>query len=445
LIALITKTYGLINRSELARRVFTGAGWGGIATIASSGFNLLTMLFMARLLGKEQFGYLVAIQTTLGLIGVLAGFGLGTTATRYIAELKTADKRRLGRILALTERVIIAFGLVAAVLIALLAPYVANKIWHIPELSLPLTISAVTVLATAVDSYQKSVLIGLEAMQAMAIGNIVAGSIAFPFALIIASKYGLLGAAEGLILGSVIQFAISRVQMSRGLRLNEVRPQRIGCASEWRVLRDFSFPSFIAGMLVVPANWVCQTMLANSPNGFTELAILGVIMQWFNTVTFLPTVAAKTILPVLTEKLFVGERKAAAKILKVSIFANVLMAIPVALIVAAMSPWIMAAYGPEFGKDWHALAGAVCLAIMVVAAMPVGVVLAAGNRMWIGALMNLAWAMLYIGLTAKLIGYGASGVVASLAIAYFAHTIWSTWYATRHISGQVLKSPVVNG
>ena len=62
---------------------------------------LIASMVVARILGKNEFGELGMIQSTVGMLGVFAGFGLGLTATKHVAELKHSNPERTGRILSL--------------------------------------------------------------------------------------------------------------------------------------------------------------------------------------------------------------------------------------------------------------------------------------------------------------------------------------------------------
>ena len=42
------------------------------------------------------------IQSTVGMFGVFAGFGLGLTATKHVAEFRQSDPDRAGRIIGLS-------------------------------------------------------------------------------------------------------------------------------------------------------------------------------------------------------------------------------------------------------------------------------------------------------------------------------------------------------
>lgn len=139
MISLFTATGSRIGNSPLARRFLGGAAWSVGGTVVSSALSLVTMVFVARLLGKETYGQFVVLQSTLTMVGVFAGFGIGTTATRYVAELRLRDSGRLAHILALAERSILAFGMIATVVLALASELIASAVLNSPSLALPLS------------------------------------------------------------------------------------------------------------------------------------------------------------------------------------------------------------------------------------------------------------------------------------------------------------------
>jgi len=56
------------------------------------------------------------------------------------------------------------------------------------------------------------------------------------------------------------------------------------------------------------------------------------------------------------------------------------------------------------------------------------------GKIWYGWIMNLGWAIVYVGFSYLLLGYGAVGVAGALAIAYFFHTVWVTVWVRKKIS-----------
>jgi hypothetical protein len=64
---------------------------------------------------------------------------------------------------------------------------------------------------------------------------------------------------------------------------------------------------------------------------------------------------------------------------------------------------------------------------------PVGSVLAASNRLWLGFWMNSGWAVAFLLGTLALVRFGALGVASARLAAYAVHAGWTVWYAVRFI------------
>ncbi len=417
--------------SSFARRLINGTAWITIGTVIFHILNLAAMLIAARILGKEEYGKLIIIQSTLSTVGIFAGFGIGTTATRYIAELKQKDKRRLALILRLTERFVLAFSITAAIFLALTSNFIANRFFNDTNLVIPLTVAAATVLFSAFDGYQKSILVGFEAWKAFAVSSIISAISIIPITAILTYKFGLTGAAFALVANTAVQFGFSRYQSDIQLSLFKIDKHAQGFLKEWRIVRDFALPALLAGALVIPTHWLCQIMLADQYNGFSELAILGIAMQWFNVLIYLPSLAARVLLPMLTERYETGELRKSKRTLKLAVLANLILITPISLVIAIASPWLLTLYGTDFIDGWKTLSLISFISILFAGSAPIGQMMVAANKMWIGVVMNLCWALIYITLSYFFVRYGAFGIVFSMAIAYLAHSIWIGIYGFR--------------
>jgi O-antigen/teichoic acid export membrane protein len=122
---------------------------------------------------------------------------------------------------------------------------------------------------------------------------------------------------------------------------------------------------------------------------------------------------------------------ATARTLRIGIGLNAFVCIPAGVILLILSPYIMALYGAEFEAGSGTMDIVVLTAMLLAVQAPVGQVIAASGRMWMGAAMNLGWAFVFLFSTYLLVssGYGAFGLALGRGIAYLVHAAWTLGYA----------------
>ncbi len=140
-----------IQASPLGYRLAKGAFWSLAGAVISRALGLASSIIVARLIGKVGFGELGMINSTIGMLGPLAGFQMGLTATKHVAELRDKDPIRAGRIIGLSSAVVFVTGTLAALALVVLAPWMATKTLAAPHLSGLLQISSLMILFGALS------------------------------------------------------------------------------------------------------------------------------------------------------------------------------------------------------------------------------------------------------------------------------------------------------
>ena len=84
---LPSSLYERLAFSCIARRLARGSLWSPFGSATTRSIVLVAMILVARVLGQVSFGQLGLVQSTLGMAGLMAGIGLGETATRTSAGM----------------------------------------------------------------------------------------------------------------------------------------------------------------------------------------------------------------------------------------------------------------------------------------------------------------------------------------------------------------------
>ena len=125
-----------------AQEVLSGSLWSLLGAIVSKGLIFVAWVLVARILGSDGYGQFGIIRSTVLMFTTFAGFNLGITASKYVAELKLNNKERTGRILGLTLSFGLITGAVVSVVFYLAAPWLALNTLHAPQITSELQIGA---------------------------------------------------------------------------------------------------------------------------------------------------------------------------------------------------------------------------------------------------------------------------------------------------------------
>jgi len=184
--------------------------------------------------------------------------------------------------------------------------------------------------------------------------------------------------------------------------------------------------------MVTPVNWACNALLVNQPDGYEEMGIFSAANQWYIMLLFLPGLLGGVVLPVLSERLGQKETKQSLKTMVLAIKVNALLVLPLVLIASIASPYIMGLYGDGFRSGWPTLVVVLLTTGMHAVQSPIGQIIAASGKMWIGFLMNSGWAIIYLTCTYCMVHWGALGLATAKTTAYLC-LLTMTYLAFTHI------------
>jgi O-antigen/teichoic acid export membrane protein len=420
------------TNSVIAQRLARGGSWSLAGEAGARAFTFAASIATARLLGATEFGAFALVQSTLLMLVTFATFGMGHTATRYVAAYREHDPSRVESVGSLTLYFAAATGFLFAGVLFIAAPYLATEVLDAPELSAPLRLVAPALLFFGVSGAMNGMLHGFEAFRTLAwIGW--SSSLASFIAVVSGTLlWGLGGAVGGLVAAEVVRCALVGLLTHRVLRENGMRLVTVPRLAEASVLWRFSLPLFLLAILNGPILWLCQTIVAHHQNGLTEVAFYNAAQKWMTLILVVPMAVSGAFTPVLASLSGNGERARFHRTAgKLALFQLVTTVLPAAA-VAMIAPWAATLFGNDF-------AAATPVIIVMIAVAPVFALkhvywqtMTSAGRAWTALAVQALWAVLVVGLTWTWQAKGALGMAQAMLVAYTVALAASVAVCERH-------------
>ena len=421
--------YSKIMASDIARRMGSGAFWSLTGTALGKMCILLAGIVCARILGKEGFGEFGMVRSTIGMFIVMGSAGIGVTATRFISEYRENDKSKAAAIYRLSNRFSWRAGIVITLALLLTSPLLAEHILQAPQLSVPIRIGALLLLASILNASQQGALSGMEDFHAIAV-NTLKASLA-ETALMIAGAYiwGVEGAVIGFGTGIVVLWIANQLSVRNDFRRAGIEAASGDLGQESRrILYHYCLPATLTALTITPAFFAIRVLLVRDCD-YGELAIFEAADQWKVIILFIPTAVSNIALPILSS---MSKKPTFVRTLIANIALVGTVAAVMAFVIGIASPLIMPLYGTEFNNHEVLILLAISTVFSSVSSV-MEMAIYSKDRMWPCFLMNLVWAILLISGCHQLLfmGYGASAPAWAVLLSYLAKTIYMGIYIRR--------------
>ena len=414
------------KRSPLIQRFAGGTVWSFLAGLVNNLVFLLIGLILSHMLGKYLYGQYGMVRSTINMFIAFSSFALGTTTTKYVAQYRFVDKQKTERIINLSLFVASLLALTVFIICLISANYIALQTLHTPSLTVPVRIASWMVLFLTISGVVNGVLIGYEEFFLIFKQNLISACLLIVCSTLCSWLFKLNGALIGLL---VYLFAfmylgmyyLCKIYKREGLRFSF---REIG--KELTILWRFSLPATLGGLVYTPVIWLTNTILVNSPAGYGAMAGLDIIRQWYSAVLFIPTIAGRVVLPMLSNLCNQTESRSYNKVLMYSLFVNVGTAILIGLLLYLFSPILFSMYGTVFSDLKHPFGIMLIVAVIFVGNSIVGQIILSKNYAWWGFLFNSIWATVFIFLNIYFVKnhtMGILGVTFSYLISYLLHSI----------------------
>ena len=139
-----------------------------LGQMGSTLIGAIGTILIARILGSTYFGVISIAQIPVNIALLLLGNGVGSAMIKYLAENRREEnKQSLRNIVLAGFSINVVIGLLASIILYLLAGYIANQVFQIAELAQLIKILSFSVLAQSLLNTSNAVFVGYERMETL--------------------------------------------------------------------------------------------------------------------------------------------------------------------------------------------------------------------------------------------------------------------------------------
>lgn len=409
-----------IEASPLAYRLARGAFWSLIGSLISRGLGLLAGVLVARLLGKHDYGELGMVQSTTGMFGIFAGFGMGLTANKHVAEFRNKDQARAGRIICLSSLISWVTGGVLTLILLVLSPWLARTTLGTPAMTGLLQAGAWLLLLGGVNGAQTGALAGFEAFKTIARINLVAGLLSFPITLIGALYGGVNGSIWALVFNLAVNCVMNFVALRKEAAHAGVPLDYRQCLKEWPILWSFSIPAVLCGAIAAPVTWAASAWLVNQADGYAQMGIFNAVYRIRIVPELMLNMLLAPLLPVLSETFGLGNTQGYRKAAHTALAVSLMVTVPFALLQIAVPALTLLPYGNAYAGHTAVVQWSMFdLALMGLFNPLMNQIVVSMNRMWLGFSYSVGFSIVYGALAYFFVlQHGAAGLAAAGILAH---------------------------
>lgn len=334
----INQTIIRLKRNRMLKDSF----WALLGNLIGKGLPFVAGIFVARLLGSESYGEFGLIKSSLVSIALFSSFGLGITATKFIAEVVDINQQSAKHI----EKICNIITLISSTILAIVVLIFANPIAVIlkaPHLTTILRLSTIAIVFNAVNTTQTGVLAGLRAFKTIAKNSTWSGVFSFVVTVGLTYFYNLEGAVTAMCAYLLFNCIINRRSIQRLLPSEEESMTNDYKGTIYHIV-SFSFPVALQESTFSIAGWL-NTFILVTYCSYSEYGIYAAAVQWFSVMLFIPGSLRNVALSNLSAN---SDRKSKITVLKRLLLINFTSTIIPFLIVLILASFIASFYGDSF-------------------------------------------------------------------------------------------------
>lgn len=388
----IKNTFANLESSK--KDLLKGSSWILFGNLFSKVLVFCATIVVTHILTKDLYGQLGIIRSTVQMFIAVSSFGIGATATKYIAEYRNKDAGYAIKVYWIATLFIAVMAVIAVCLLLLFSGYIANSMLNAPGIIGNLRVGAFILFFSLMNGAQSGALSGFEDFKHLSFSNILNGILEIILLPLGAYLWGLSGAVLGFGSCFLLVFIYNTYHVNKNFKYTDINIFSIVKKikfTDFSILYKFSFPIALSSWLILVMYWVSKTMIVKDAD-FTSMANYDVAEQFKAQLMFIPGILSQVLLPILTNRTAEKQSKEAKSMIWMNIKINVAITFFIFLIILLFGKYILIIYGKEYTNTFPLYILCFCAIIDSISNSYIPVIISS-NRVWNILVFNLTWGM----------------------------------------------------
>ncbi|SMG20140.1 oligosaccharide flippase family protein [Arenibacter troitsensis] len=331
-----------LHKRLINSRLVNDSFWAIFGNVLGKGLSLLTVIIIARILGKEIYGEFGIVHGTIASILIFTNFGLNYTSTKYIAEYHTSKPELLSQIIKSCQQLTVLFSGFATIVLFFAAEYIAIHLLKAPKLTFFLQLISINILIGSICRTQEGILAGLSKFKDLAKINTIIGVGNFLFGVLLTYFYGLTGAFISSILLQILDYFLLRYFINKYV----VAPDKdLNKKISLKEILKFSTPVALQEAFYSIITYSTGLLLVQLST-YGEVGLSSAALYWSAIILYIPGILRNVILSHLSANL--SNDKARLRILRIILVFNFCVTFLLSVTIYFLSDFISSSYGDNF-------------------------------------------------------------------------------------------------
>jgi antigen flippase len=243
------------------RQILESSAVIGGSSIVRILLGVIRMKFLAIILGPSGVGLIGIYDSITGIVGTVAGMGIGSSGVRQIAESDaTGDQAKVGRTIITLRRFSLYLGIFGAALLVALSVPICKLTFGDTRYAFDLSLLSVTILLGSIAAGQTALIQGMRRIGDLAKLSVFGALFGTIFSVPIIYIWGARGVVPFLIVVSAMSILTSW-WYARKIRIVQARMDWVGIQTEARALLRLGSVIMVGALLTLGTMYLLRVLV----------------------------------------------------------------------------------------------------------------------------------------------------------------------------------------